>query len=111
MSRMVMSPAAAGLLRALIARSGAPRDRILLTDSESVDWQSLTFTGERHQLGLRIGGSEAARSAERLCAGLEDAEFSIPGVIVADVHVAQGPRREADGSVSLSIEALTVGDD
>jgi hypothetical protein len=37
MNRIAMSAAAAGLLRALIARAGIPRDRILLTDARSTD--------------------------------------------------------------------------
>lgn len=56
MMRLAMSDAAAGLLRALLGRSGVPRNRILLTRIRSVDWQSLTFVGERHELELRIPG-------------------------------------------------------
>jgi hypothetical protein len=44
MMRLAISPAAAALLRALIARACADRDRILLTEVHSTDWQSLTFT-------------------------------------------------------------------
>jgi hypothetical protein len=43
--------------------------------------------------------------------GLEDAEFSIPGVIVADIAVLGEPERAIDGSTMIVIEALTVGDD
>jgi hypothetical protein len=50
MLRIAMSAAASGLLRALIARAGVPRDRILLTNLCSIDWQSLTFVGERHEI-------------------------------------------------------------
>lgn len=46
-----------------------------------------------------------------MCAGLEEAEFSIPGVIVADICVADGPQWAADGSTSVTIEALTVSED
>jgi hypothetical protein len=99
------------LLRALIARSGAPRDRILLSDAESTDWRSLTFTGERHSIALRVSAPDASRTVERMCAGLEDAEFSIPGVIVADIAIVKAPRRALDGSISLTIEALTVSQD
>jgi hypothetical protein len=56
MNRIPMSTAAAALLRVLIARSGAPRDRILLSDAQSIDWRSLTFTGERHSIELRSPG-------------------------------------------------------
>lgn len=111
MTRLMMSPAAAAVLRALIGRAKTPRDRILLIDSQSVDWQSLTFNGERHQIVLRILGPDSAAAAERMCDGLEDAEFSIPGIIVADIAVAVEPQYAPDGSTSLTIEALTVSED
>jgi hypothetical protein len=111
MNRIPLSNAAATLLRALIGRAGVPRDRILLTDAEAIDWQSLTFTGERHQLQLRIPGPDSSSVVQRMCAGLEDAEFSIPGVIVADIGVAGGPSRGLDGSTSVTIEALTIAED
>jgi hypothetical protein len=46
-----------------------------------------------------------------MCSNLEDAEFSIPGVIVADIAVAGAPVAAADGSVAITVEALTVSDD
>ena len=103
-----MSRAAAALLRALLARAGISRERMLLTDIWSVDWQSLTIVGERHEIVLRIPGPDAAAIAASLCDGLAEAEFSIPGQIVADILVTDGPTQSDDGSVSLSIEALTV---
>ena len=111
MKRMVISQAASALLRALIARSGAPRDRILLIDVQSVDWRSLTMSGERHSIELRVSTPHSDAIAQRMCAGLEDAEFSIPGLIVADIDVAGAPRRSADGSTTLIIEALTIAGD
>ena len=120
MLRLAMSPAASALLRALLDRAGAPLDRILLTDVRSVDWQSLTFIGERHhrpsrrppgarhQLQLRIPGAGSGQIAERLCAGLEDAEFDIPGQIVADIAIRGEPARQPDGAVVIDIEALTI---
>jgi hypothetical protein len=45
MTRLPMSKAGAALLRALLARALADRDRILLTEYRSTDWQSLTFIG------------------------------------------------------------------
>jgi hypothetical protein len=111
MNRIPISPAASALLRALIARAAVPRDRILLSDAVSVDWRSLTFTGERHQLELRIPGPDSRSVAKRMCDGLENAEFSIPGVIVADINVAGALGRALDGSTSLTIEALTIVED
>lgn len=106
--RLALSPAAAGLLRALLGRSGVNRDRILLTEFRSVDWQSLTFIGEHHRIRLRVPAPDADETAGRLVNGLEDAEFVIPGHVVADVALAGEPERLDDGSITINIEALTV---
>lgn len=103
-----MSSAAANLLRALIARAGVARDRILLTDMQSTDWQSLTLTGERHQFELRVAPPHSDRIVDRMCWGIEDAEFSIPGLIVADIARCGEPVLESDGSTRITIEALTI---
>ena len=108
MLRIAMSAGAANLLRALIARARVPRNRILLTDVQSTDWQSLTLTGERHLFDLRIADPHSDAVATRMCAGLEDAEFSIPGLIVADIAVVGEPVSAIDGSTSVTIEALTI---
>jgi hypothetical protein len=111
MKRIAISSAASALLRALVRRADVPRDRILLTGVESVDWRSLTFSGERHVIELRISGADSREVMRRMCADLADAEFSIPGVIVADIAVAGTPVHSADGSTNLTIEALTIVED
>lgn len=111
MNRLAMSRAASALLRLLITRSGAPRDRILLTELKTIEWQSLTFTGERHEIRLRLPGPDASQFVEHMCTGLGDAEFSIPGMIVADIGVSGEPEFEPDGSITLVVEALTVSND
>ena len=111
MIKIVMSSAASALLRALIGRARVARDRILLTQARSVDWRSLTFTGERHEIHLRVPGPDAREVVDRMCRDLEDAEFSIPGIVVADVAVVGAPRQALDGSINLTIEALTVASD
>ncbi|HET9354466.1 MAG TPA: hypothetical protein VFO32_10765 [Sphingomicrobium sp.] len=110
MMKLALSPAAAGLLRALVARAGINRDRILLTDFRSTDWQSLTFIGERHEMLLRIPPPDAQLLASRIMDGLADAEFSIPGQIVADIGLERPPTHNRDGSVTLHIEALTIAE-
>ena len=107
MMKLALSPAAAGLLRALIGRAGIDRDRVLLTEFRSVDWQSLTFIGE---MELRIPSPDATRLAARLSDGLADADFSIPGQSVADIGLERPPSQNADGSVTLHIEALTIAE-
>lgn len=108
MMKLAMSPAAAALLRVLLKRSGVTRDRILLTEWRSTDWQSLTLIGERHCVRLRIPGPEALQVAGLLTFGLDEAEFNIPGQIVADIICKESPRALTDGSVELAIEALTI---
>jgi hypothetical protein len=110
MNRLAMSAAASGLLRALLARAAVSRDRILLSAVRSVEWQSLIFVGERHEFSLRVPGPQSRQVAERLCRGLEDVEFTIPGQIVADIHVLGELVRSIDGSINLSIEALTIAE-
>ena len=111
MIKIAMSPAAHALLRILTARARVERNRILLIDVHSRDWQSLTFTGERHHLQLRVTGCDSGEVVQRMCAGLEDAEFSIPGILVADIGVVGKPRRAPDGATELDIEALTISSD
>jgi hypothetical protein len=103
-----MSPAASALFRSLLARTSVPRDRILLTDVHSTDWQSLTFVGERHRFGLRVPGPNAQAVVDELCKGLREAEFTIPGHVLADIEPEAGPAAQLDGSISLTIEALTI---
>jgi|tagenome__1003787_1003787.scaffolds.fasta_scaffold20974857_3 hypothetical protein len=108
MNRIPVSPAAAALLRALVSRAGADRDRILLSDVRSVDWQSLTFAGERHEIELRVTAAGSRQIVDGMCADLGDAEFSIPGAIVADINVVGVSPLAADGSTIVRIEALTI---
>jgi len=108
MLNLIMSRAASGLLRALLRRAGDQSDRILLSEIQSVDWQSLTLAGERHVITLRVPGPDAERIVDRLILGIEEAEFSIPGQILADIAVAGTPVLAPGGSVTLAIEALTI---
>ncbi len=110
MNKLQMSPAAAGLLRALLARAGVDRDRFLLTGCRSTDWQSLTFVGERHQLSFRIRGPDAEALLARFRGSLEESEFVIRGEIVADIAVEGTPERNQDGSILVAIEALTIAE-
>ena len=108
MLNIVMSRAAAGLLRALLHRGGEHRHRILLTEIRSIDWNSLTLEGERHKIQLRVTGPDAELIVAPFINGIEDAEFAIPGQILADIALARRPERSLDGSVALELEALTV---
>ena len=108
MTRLMMSCAAAALLRALLARGRVDAERFLLTEYQSTDWQSLTLTGERHQFRFRLTGPDAEQVFERLTGGIEEAEFAIPRQILADIATSGPAERSPDGSISFGIEALTV---
>ncbi|MEO7240572.1 MAG: hypothetical protein ABIW16_04160 [Sphingomicrobium sp.] len=108
MNRLAMSRAAAGLLHALLKRAGPLSNRVLLTDLRSTDWHSLTLEGERHVIVLRIPVPDPQALLDRLTSGIEVAEFTIPGQIVADIALAGAPVTAPDGSLSVTIEALTV---
>jgi hypothetical protein len=105
-----MSRAAAALLRALLVRAKVDKDRILLTEIRSVDWQSLTFTGERHEFRFRVPGPDAEDIVQRMFEDLADTEFHIPRQIVADIALDGPPVRGRDGSITFGIEALTVAE-
>jgi hypothetical protein len=108
MMRLPLSPAASGLLRTLIRRGNCPRDRILLMEHRSIEWQSLTLLGERHELLLRIAGPDSPDIAAAIADGIEDAEFVIGGHIVADISCVGDREAASDGSVTFRIEALTI---
>jgi len=110
MMKLPMSAAAAGLLRALLQRAGVDRNRILLMDFQSTAWNSLTFDGERHRLSLRVPGPDARSVVDRLLDGLDDHEFAIAGHVVADIAMEGTPTTAADGSMVMTLEALTVAD-
>ncbi len=42
--------------------------------------------------------------------GVEDAEFSIPGQIVADISITGPAQARSDGSVEVAMEALTISE-
>ena len=108
MTGKLLSPAATGLLRALVQR--VSRDRILLSAWQSDDWQSLTFVGERHHAELRITGADSAAVAARLMEGIGEAELTITGQIVADITPTAASRTGSDGSTLVNFEALTVAE-
>lgn len=69
-------------------------------------WASVTFSGARHELALRLAGPRAGEAAERLAACLDTAEFKLRGHIVADIALVT--QETAEDGVRLRLEALTV---
>lgn len=110
MKRQRMTGYATALLRLLLQRAGEDRNRILLSRWETVDWQSLTLEGERHEAAFVVTGDQAMAFAQLWLAGLSEAEFDLPRGFVADVEVTCGPALRDDGAVEVSIGALTLND-
>lgn len=109
MNRPRMTPAACALLRALLDRAGSCRDRVFLSNWMTIDWHSLTFSGEKHQFGLVFSGTDAALRVRQWLDGLADAEFDIGTAgFVAEIAPAAPPRTRDDGSVLVEVEALTI---
>lgn len=84
------------------------QSRILLTSWLSVDWQSLTFVGERHCASFAIRGEGAEELARRWTDGLDEADLPLGGGrFVADLKVVHcAPAR--DGEMVVELEALTL---
>lgn len=72
----------------------------------SREWASITFSGHRHRIVLRIDGDKAADEAARFLDGLGDREFDLQGHLLADIALVS-EERSAD-AVRLTLEALTI---
>jgi hypothetical protein len=101
---------ATALLRCLLQRAGEDRDRIRLTHWSTVDWQSLTMEGERHDASFVVSGERAEAFSALWLAGLSDAEFDLPKGFVADIELTNRPTLRDDGAVLVEISALTLND-
>ncbi len=103
MSAPVCDPTTA-LLRAL----RQALDRVNFERVHSREWASITFSGARHEVTLRLEGEGAEAAADGFAAGLDAAEFRLRGHILADIAVVA--REAAGDGVRLMVEALTVED-
>ena len=69
--------------------------------------QFVRFIGARHGLTLVLKGEDAVPRAEALAALLPEAEFAIPGHLVADLAVDRLPAEEPD-EARLLLSVLTI---
>ncbi len=86
-------------LRATLLKLATPAE---MAATRERPWASVTFTGARHWFALSVGPARA----ETVATALPEAEFDLPGHLVADL-VVTGKRPDGD-RVILEIEALTV---
>ena len=115
-----LTGAAGRLVRQLARLVSGPAEMIPIYPMLAVEgvlstpWSSATFEGERHRLDLRLHGDSAtiAAALDRLIALLPDAEFDLPGEIVAEarlVSMAVDPDPSV-AALAIRIEFLTVVD-
>lgn len=110
----------ARLVKAVAGLIGDPRAAVpmypmlVVEGVASRPWSSATFDGEHHRIDLRLHGSaeDIGDAVDRLLVLLPDAEFELPGQIVAEAKlVALGvdpdPRVVA---ASVTLEFVTVVD-
>jgi hypothetical protein len=95
----------ARLMRALLDMAGEGSE---ILRSTSCPWASATFTGAQHLADLRYTGSQAHDRADKLAKGLPEAEFAIPGHIVADLSIESRDLGQDEAHLQLAI--LTVED-
>ncbi len=86
---------------------------IVIEDLQEAPWASLTFTGTRHQLEVRLNGGsqELAEAVAALESWSEDADLLPGGHFLAEVQVTETAREVGvDGRMALSLrlDALTI---
>jgi hypothetical protein len=76
-------------------------------------WASLTFTGMRHALDMRLDGlaQEVLSVLDSLALWADEPDSDLSGHFLADVQITERAREVRDGghmSLSLRLEALTI---
>ncbi|MEE4199259.1 hypothetical protein [Erythrobacter sp.] len=64
-----------------------------LISHEETAWNSITFSGTRHEIAFEFTGAQAVAAGEELIAQLPEHEFTIPGQLVADATVREVDHR------------------
>ncbi len=80
---------------------------LTMEEIRSRSWVSATFAGVRHELTFRVEGESAGAEVDRFLDGLEEAEFDLPGHILADISLVSRSDGLSEPMVRISLEALT----
>lgn len=97
--------AGAALRRALLTACAADDIVANIGNIRSREWASVTFSGMRHEVPLRLAGP----GAEALIAGLAEREFDLPGHILIDIAATE-VSHDGEGC-DFVVGALTVAAD
>lgn len=91
------------LLTQLVERAGEP---VIVERATSRPWASALFEGRRHVVALRFTGADARERRVHFAAGLEEAEWTLPGHFVADISIDE--RRSTPQEEWIELSALTI---
>ncbi|MGJ3649517.1 hypothetical protein ACLB0R_13725 [Sphingomonas sp. GlSt437] len=97
--------AGALLIRAIEADARRRGIAAVVSAATAKRWASATFNGMRHELILMLSGTP---TTENWLAGLPEAEFNLPGHLVADLAI-DATRRDGTALIA-TLAALTVED-
>lgn len=92
---------------------GAEAPHLVIEAFDSEPWASLTFTGTRHRLDLRLQGpvGDVAKAAARVRQLLKDPALDLPGHFLAEIETEEkSPEAGGQGcvQVAIAVEALTI---
>lgn len=94
------------LLGQALARQFSPVSVVMRESGES-PWACITFSGARHSFTFGLDGAAGWSAACGVASDLPDMEFNLPGELVADITTPL-LSRDANGAVTVRVEALTV---
>lgn len=100
--------AQAAILRAVAAIAAPLGARLVIEELRARDWASLTLTGTRHELDVRLDGPGSEAAMAVLVERLPGESISIAGQIVAEAVVEPGTAD--DDGVAMTICALVIND-
>lgn len=100
--------AQAAILRAVAAIAAPLGARLVIEELRARDWASLTLTGMRHELDVRLDGPGAAAALAAVGERLPGEAISIAGQILAEAVVEPGTADDA--GVAMTICALVIND-
>jgi hypothetical protein len=100
--------AQAAILRAVAAIAMPFGARVVIEELRMRDWASLTLTGARHELDIRLDGPAAGQALQAVAAQLPHENITISGQLLAELLVEPGTAD--DQGAALTLLALLIND-